>query len=110
MIPPLSFFPFLILLFCSGTSVTGQEANSQLSAQYTASQPTLIAPGLISTTAGEYSPTYDSDRDELYFMRRTPGQFDYRIYVSRLTPAGWTEPVIASFSGAVWNGFLRRRA
>ncbi|MTB51775.1 hypothetical protein [Lewinella sp. W8] len=36
----------------------------------------LIAPGLVSTKMGEYSPTFDPARNELYFMRRTPGVFD----------------------------------
>ncbi|MEM9227958.1 MAG: hypothetical protein AAGA45_08305, partial [Verrucomicrobiota bacterium] len=48
---------------------------------------------------GEYSPTFDPQTNELYFMRRTPGQFDYTVYRTALTDDGWTTPVIAPFSG-----------
>jgi hypothetical protein len=59
----------------------------------------LIAPGIISTNMGEYSPTFDCERNELYFMRRTPGIFDYTIYKSTLMRSSWTEPEIVTFSG-----------
>lgn len=61
--------------------------------------PTLLAPGLVSTTQGEYSPTLDLRRGELYFMRRTPGAFDYTIYVSRFAEGRWLPPEVAPFSG-----------
>lgn len=59
----------------------------------------LIAPGVISTEMGEYSPTYDAKRGELYFMRRTPGKFDYTIFQSTLVDGDWTKPQVVPFSG-----------
>ncbi|MFK7846860.1 MAG: hypothetical protein AB8G77_16285 [Rhodothermales bacterium] len=61
--------------------------------------PSLLAPGLVSTLMGEYSPALDITRNELYFMRRTPGVFDYTIYHSRFAENGWTSPEITPFSG-----------
>lgn len=61
--------------------------------------PQLVAPGVVSTSQGEYSPTYDARRKELVFMRRTPGRFDYRLFSSRRTADGWTTPVLLPFSG-----------
>lgn len=75
------------------------QTNSQLSSLVIDDTVQLLAPGVISTKFGEYNPTYDSTTDELYFMRRTPGEFDYTIYRTKLTDDVWSLPVIASFSG-----------
>lgn len=48
---------------------------------------------------GEYSPFFDINANELFFMRRTPNKFDYTIYSSKLTSKGWSKPNIVSFSG-----------
>lgn len=61
--------------------------------------PVLIGPGVVSTGDGEYSPTFDPQRGELYFMRRTPGLFDYTVMVSRFDDGRWTTPEVAPFSG-----------
>ncbi|MEO0344955.1 MAG: hypothetical protein AAF229_01745 [Pseudomonadota bacterium] len=66
--------------------------------------PELIAPGVVSTTDGEYSPTYDPARGELVFMRRTPGRLDYTLYVSRRDGSGWTKPKVLPFSGTDRDG------
>ena len=79
-------------------SVNAQEA-SLLDRFYPDQEVVLLAPGVISTGQAEFHPTYDLSRNELYFMRRTPGIFDYTIYCTKLTEAGWSEPVIAPFSG-----------
>lgn len=61
--------------------------------------PRLVAPGLVSTRQSEYSPTFDAGRGELYFMRRTPGLFDYTIWIARRDGERWSEAQIAPFSG-----------
>lgn len=71
---------------------------------FSESAPTLVAPGIVSTTDGEYSPTYDPKRQELVFMRRTPGRFDYTLYVSRREAGRWAEPEVLPFSGAYRDG------
>ncbi len=62
-------------------------------------EPYRLAPGIISTEMGEFNPTFDVNRGEFYFMRRTPGLFDYTIMVSQKNDLGWSEPEVASFSG-----------
>lgn len=66
--------------------------------------PQLIAPGIVSTTNGEYSPAYDPERQELVFMRRTPGRFDYTLYTSRREGNQWTAPKVLPFSGEFRDG------
>ncbi len=51
--------------------------------QPAAPEPRLVAPGIVSTANGEYHPSFHAGRSELFFMRRTPGRFDYTLYVSR---------------------------
>lgn len=82
----------LTIIIVVSTSFTAQAA------------PMLIAPGIVSTNDGEYSPTYDPKREELVFMRRTPGQFDYTLYVSRRDGTGWSTPTVLPFSGANRDG------
>lgn len=64
-----------------------------------ASRPMLIASGLVSTGNGEYSPTYDGERGELIFMRRTPGRYDYTLYSTQWTGSAWSAPRVLPFSG-----------
>lgn len=97
MFAPLSAFIFSILLIIS-QNVFSQTSNS-LYNSLPDNEPQLIAPGRLSTTMGEYSPTYDIHSQELMFMRRTPGEFDYRIYTSIFSDGKWSSPVFASFSG-----------
>jgi hypothetical protein len=75
------------------------QSDDNLSQLYPGDQVYLLAPGKISTQMGEYSPTLDTKRNELYFMRRTPGVFDYTIYRSILSQPGWASPEVVSFSG-----------
>ncbi|MCR9131833.1 MAG: hypothetical protein NXI08_04640 [bacterium] len=62
-------------------------------------EPAPLAPGIISTDMGEFNPTFDVERGEFYFMRRTPGLFDYTIMMSMKNDSGWSEPEVAPFSG-----------
>jgi len=62
-------------------------------------EPVKIAPGLISTEMGEFSPSFDVVNQELFFMRRTPGVFDYTILSSKKTDDGWSTPDTVAFSG-----------
>ncbi len=67
---------------------------------FTASaKPQLIAPGSISGELGEYSPTWDVGRQQLIFMRRTPGEFDYTLYQSSYRNGEFSEPAVLPFSG-----------
>lgn len=68
------------------------------------SSPVRLASGLISTDAGEYSPSWDSSRQQLVFMRRTLGAFDYTLYTTSFEGGEWSTPVIAPFSGKHRDG------
>jgi hypothetical protein len=93
------FIVFLVLAYTSWDGLIHAQVPNPIDKPGT-SGPALIAPGLISTQAGEYSPTYNQETRELYFMRRTPGKFDYTIMVTRqLADGSWTTSDTASFSG-----------
>lgn len=79
----------LLLLLLSGAATTTADSVDL----------ELVAPGVVSTQDGEYSPTFDVARQELIFMRRTPGRFDYTLYSTRLGDDGWSAPVVLPFSG-----------
>jgi hypothetical protein len=64
-----------------------------------ATAPVLLAPGVVSTNDGEFSPVFDSRRGQLFFMRRTPGRFDYTIYTATLSGGEWSPAGPAPFSG-----------
>jgi Tol biopolymer transport system component len=90
----------LIILFPLMVSDQSQYKDQNLlSNHYSGDDVYLLAAGSISTGMGEYSPTFDLVRNELYFMRRTPGVFDYTIYRSKLIEIGWTKPEVTPFSG-----------
>ncbi|MDB5115704.1 MAG: hypothetical protein JWQ79_1196 [Mucilaginibacter sp.] len=54
----------------------------------------IFAPGIISTEAGEFAPTFTGDGKTVYF---TGGPTF--IYCSKLVNEKWTIPVLANFSG-----------
>lgn len=62
-------------------------------------QPLLFAPGIISTDAIEYGPTFTPDGKTLYFTRRASWQDVPAIYVSHFEEGAWQEPTVARFSG-----------
>lgn len=56
-------------------------------------KPIVFAPGVISTTADEFAPSFTPDQKALCFTR------DSKIYFSKLINGKWSNPVMASFSG-----------
>ena len=64
----------------------------------------LVAAGKVSSIQGEHSPTFDVLSNELVFMRRTPGKFDYTLYTSKLTGDSWSKPKVMPFSGNYRDG------
>jgi len=97
----LLFAPALAVgLGIASTSMPADDAESPRTGPFTgASRPVLVAPGLVSTHDGEYSPTYDVERAELIYMRRTPGRYDYTLYSTRWTGSAWSQPSVLPFSG-----------
>jgi hypothetical protein len=60
-------------------------------------KPEVFAPGIVSTSAHEFSCCVSPDGKEFYFARRHPDLNWPVIMVSRLSDGAWTEPEIASF-------------
>jgi hypothetical protein len=60
--------------------------------------PRLFGPGVISGPADDLSPTFSPDGKTVYFTRRNPS--GSTILTSSLVNDRWTEPKVASFSGA----------
>lgn len=68
-----------------------------ISAGALAAEPTIFAPGVISGPANEASPVFTPDGDRVYFTRSNSS--DNAILVSYRQGDGWSQPVIAPFSG-----------
>lgn len=60
-------------------------------------EPTVFAPGVLSTEEREYGITFTPDGREAYFTRR-PRRGPTRIFVSRWVGDRWTRPEPASFT------------
>lgn len=65
--------------------------------------PQRFAPGFLSTTGYDLTPTFSPALDEVFFGRRpTEEGSDNKIYYSRMANGRWQRPALASFSsGAV---------
>lgn len=65
-------------------------------------EPALFAPGIVSTDTAEWSMAFSPDGREVFFGIMFDDQS--RILHSKETESGWTEPVVAHFSG-VYSDF-----
>lgn len=63
------------------------------------SEPTIFAPGVISTGDSEVCPQFSPDGKTFYFVKSTPDFNFWTIVLSRFAKGKWTEPEIAPFSG-----------
>jgi Tol biopolymer transport system component len=59
-------------------------------------KPAVFAPGIVSTLADEFAPSFMPDGKTVYFSR------DSKICFSKLVNGKWSDPKVASFSGQ-WN-------
>lgn len=62
-------------------------------------QPTLLAPGVVSTGDDESHPTLSADGTRLYFLKNTPDFTFWTIAVTRWNGDGWSRPETVPFSG-----------
>ena len=62
-------------------------------------EPTIFAPGIISTGDYEVCPEFSPDGQTFYFVKSTPDANFWTIVVSYLKDGKWTEPQVAAFSG-----------
>ena len=62
-------------------------------------EPTLFAPGVVSTGDYESHPAFTPDGATLYFLKDSPGFHFWTIFVSHFADGRWSEPRLAPFSG-----------
>jgi hypothetical protein len=92
-----------LILATLGLVTVGVSATSAQEASCAAAPQTAVefAPHLADSTRlfrGQFSP---EGRELYYFKKVTPGQEDYRIYVSRFENGGWSLPVQTLIAGEV---------
>ena len=63
------------------------------------SEPTVFAPGVISTGDYEVCPEFSFDGKTLYFVKSTPDANFWTIVFSRFERGKWSAPRVAPFSG-----------
>ncbi len=62
-------------------------------------EPTIFAPGVVSTGDFDSHPAFTPDGKTLYFVRSNPDFSFWTILVSRFVHGHWSEPEVAPFSG-----------
>jgi hypothetical protein len=87
---------FLVTLALAGAA-TSQTAPYASSAPLR--EPTLFAPGTITTGDHETHAEFMPDGNTVYFLRNAPNFSFWTIFVSHYRDGGWSEPEIAPFAG-----------
>ena len=83
----------LVLLAC------GRMAHAQHATTKPIPEPTIFAPGVISTGDYEVCPTFSPDGKTFYFVKSTPDANFWIIVFSRFQNGKWNSPQVAPFSG-----------
>ncbi len=97
----------VVTLFLSGLCCFGSDAGAQSSdrikpsyaSDKLLSEPTVFAPGTVSTGDFDSHPAFTPDGKTLYFVRSNPNFSFWTILVSRFEKGRWREPEVAPFSG-----------
>lgn len=74
-------------------------ADRSIAAPAPATEPQLLAPGVVSTGDYDSHPCFSPDGSELYFLKSTPSFDFWTIVVSSRGSKGWGPPHVAPFSG-----------
>src|SRR5512132_4351412 len=85
---------FIVVLFACV-----QIAMAQFATTTPTSEPTVFAPGVISTGDYEVCPQFSPDGKTFYFVKSTPDANFWTIVVSRSENGKWSAPAVAPFSG-----------
>jgi hypothetical protein len=85
---------FLALLFVSGQTIEAQYATTK-----PVSEPTVFAPGVISTGDYEVCPQFSANGQTFYFVKSTPDANFWTIVFSRFESGKWSDPQVAPFPG-----------
>ena len=84
---------FVVLLACAKIVIAQYATTKPIS------EPTVFAPGVISTGDYEAVPQFSPDGKTFYFAKGTPDFNFWTIVFSRFENGKWTEPQVAPFSG-----------
>src|SRR6266540_6549673 len=76
-----------------------QIAIGQFATMTSTSEPTVFAPGVISTGDYEVCPQFSPDGKTFYFVKSTPDAKFWTIAFSRFETGKWSAPAVAPFSG-----------
>jgi Tol biopolymer transport system component len=76
-----------------------QIATAQYPSTKPLSEPTVFAPGVISTGDYEVCPHFSPDGKTFYFVKSTPDANFWTIVFSRFENGKWSPPKVAPFSG-----------
>jgi hypothetical protein len=88
----------LLVLFGGASRLSGAQTNT-IAGRASAPQPAVFALGVISV-GNVYRGSFTPDGRGFYFFKNvTPGQEDYRIFVSHLRSGGWTQPEKVKLGG-----------
>ena len=68
------------------------------------SEPTIFAPGIISTGDYEGAEEFSPDAKTLYYLKLTPDFNFWTMVFSRFENGKWTQPQVAPFSGRYSDG------
>ena len=95
---PLMAAPSMLILLII---VAAQNSDRKLPFNFgkPTSEPTVFAPGVISTGDYEVCPQFSLDGKTLYFVKSTPDANFWTIVFSRFEHGKWSAPQIAPFSG-----------
>ncbi len=85
---------FIFLLLACAQITVAQYATTKL-----ISEPTVFAPGIISTGDYEVCPQFSLDGRTFYFVKSTPDANFWTIVFSRFENGKWGAPAVAPFSG-----------
>lgn len=93
---------FLITLFFF-SFIDQMQTRAQTSLSYTSNkpvtEPSVFAPGVISTSDYEAAEEFTPDGRTLFYVKSTPDFNFWTIVFSSFETGKWTEPLVAPFSG-----------
>ena len=87
------------VVFIVGSFVCAQIATAQPTDTKSVSEPTIFAPGVISTGDYEVCPQFSLDGKTFYFVKSTPDANFWTIVFSQLVNGKWSALQVAPFSG-----------
>jgi Tol biopolymer transport system component len=88
-----------LIIFIVGWFACAQIATAQYTNTKQISEPTIFAPGVISTGDYEVCPQFSLDGKTFYFVKSTPDANFWTIVFSKLENGKWSAPQVAPFSG-----------